>query len=567
MSDLDNNPMKSGIVISLILILSLGLNFYAIWWGLPSQSRNQLYYSGKSQIKSETDLITESMVTKSLTDGKSLPTSVYNPIRTYHPFEESILKSVSNMNPCKLDFNPKYYFYGSLYIYLVAFFLGIGALLNILTITTDIQFYFLHPFEMAKIYLVGRSLSALLATMSVYLTYLIGKKIRGEGHGLLAAIIMAITPVFVINAHFLVPDVTMVFFVTLSFFFLVRILESDRMKYYILFGITSGLAGSSKYPGGLILFVLPLSFLIRDYSKQSLRKTRERSIIKKLLLTFLSALLTFVILNPYMFFYSKKTGRVINIYLQQYGHIAQNFLSTLFSFVNLTRWGLSCPLLIISALGLMLFIRQGKKSEKLAVIWIALYYLFFALAKFQMVRYILPIVPFLALAGAFSILSICRWLKEKSLHWMLYLFTCMIIISLGWVFLYTVAFENIMSGEIRTEAGRWISKNIPENSKIGMVRDPWQFEIPPLNKEKYRLVIINNAEQLAEKECSYFIISDFQQWSGMMEILRSHNSYIKIKEFEKCPCILGISFPKGNPPHDWKYIYPTTTVFKRVKGE
>ena len=563
MSDLDNSHIKSRIAIFLIIILSLGLNFYAIWWGLPSQSRNQLYYSDKSQIKSETDLITESMVTQSLTDVKSLPTSAYNPIRTYHPFEESILKSVSNMNPGKLDFDPKYYFYGSLYIYLVSFFLGIGALLNILTITSNIQFYFLHPFEMAKIYLVGRSLSALLATMSVYLIYLIGKRMRGEGHGLLSAIIMAITPVFVINAHFLVPDVTMVFFVTLSFSFLVRTLESDRMKYYILFGIASGLAGSSKYPGGLIIFVLPLSFLIRDYSKQSLKKIRERSTINKLLLAFLSALLTFVILNPYMFFYSEKTGQVVNIYIQVYGHIAQDLLSTLFNFANLTRWGLSWPLLIISVLGLILFICQGKKSEKLAVIWIALYSLFFALAKQQMVRYILPIVPFLALASAFSILPIYRWLKEKSLHLMLYLFTCMIIISLGWSFLYTVAFENIMSGEIRTEAGRWISKNIPENSKIGMVRDPWQFEMPPLNKGKYRLVIINNAEQLAEKECSYFIISDFQQ-SRMKETLLSHNFYIKMKEFEKCPCILGISFPKDNPPHDWKYIYPTITVFKRV---
>ena len=41
-----------------------------------------------------------------------------NPLESLHPDEGNILNALTNMNPSKFDFNPRFYNYPSLHIYM-----------------------------------------------------------------------------------------------------------------------------------------------------------------------------------------------------------------------------------------------------------------------------------------------------------------------------------------------------------------------------------------------------------------------------------------------------------------
>jgi 4-amino-4-deoxy-L-arabinose transferase-like glycosyltransferase len=150
------------------------------------------------------------------------------------------------------DFNPHFFDYPSLYIYVqlavacARFVLGASAgMWNSLGNVTDANFY-----------LWGRVVTAGLGTATVYLVYLIGSR-WGARHALLAAALMAVLPNHVRESHFVLTDVPMAFFTTLSFLLTLRALEKRTLGAFAWAGAVAGLAAATKYYGGLIL-VAPL---------------------------------------------------------------------------------------------------------------------------------------------------------------------------------------------------------------------------------------------------------------------------------------------------------------------
>lgn len=148
------------------------------------------------------------------------------------------------------DFNPHFFDYPSLYLYLqlvvasVRFLLGASAgLWMSLQQVTDIDFY-----------LWGRLLTAALGTATVYLVYLIGSR-WGARQALLAAGLMAVLPNHVRESHFVLTDVPMTFFVTLSFLLTLRALEKLTVGAFAWAGAAAGLAAATKYYGGVMLIV------------------------------------------------------------------------------------------------------------------------------------------------------------------------------------------------------------------------------------------------------------------------------------------------------------------------
>jgi dolichyl-phosphate-mannose--protein O-mannosyl transferase len=76
------------------------------------------------------------------------------------------------------------------------------------TYESNIQFF----------YVVGRLITAILGTITIYFAYLIGQEYNKRA-GMITALLFAIFPLFVKNSHFITPDIPLVLFVMVVMFF------------------------------------------------------------------------------------------------------------------------------------------------------------------------------------------------------------------------------------------------------------------------------------------------------------------------------------------------------------
>ncbi|HZU37859.1 MAG TPA: glycosyltransferase family 39 protein [Gemmataceae bacterium] len=99
----------------------------------------------------------------------------------------------------------------------------------------------------------GRLPSALAATGAVLLVYVLGRRAMSASAGLLAALVLATATLFTAAAHFANPDALLNLFTTWTLFWFWRGVAEGQRSWFILAGISSGLAVLAKGPVGLVL--------------------------------------------------------------------------------------------------------------------------------------------------------------------------------------------------------------------------------------------------------------------------------------------------------------------------
>ena len=97
-----------------------------------------------------------------------------------------------------------------------------------------------------QIHLVGRGVSALADTISVFLLYFIGKRLYNRTVGLLASALSAMAVALIQQAHFFTVDSVANMFVVMGILFAVRAMYSYSVVNYALFGCALGLAVASR---------------------------------------------------------------------------------------------------------------------------------------------------------------------------------------------------------------------------------------------------------------------------------------------------------------------------------
>jgi 4-amino-4-deoxy-L-arabinose transferase-like glycosyltransferase len=107
----------------------------------------------------------------------------------------------------------------------------------------------------------ARMLSTIWSVIILIVVYRIGSESNHRRSALLATFILAINPAFLYYSHSAYMEITQVFFLLLSFYFLFRVEKQDRLKYYWLSGLFLGLSLITKY-SSLVLFVYFIFWLL-----------------------------------------------------------------------------------------------------------------------------------------------------------------------------------------------------------------------------------------------------------------------------------------------------------------
>lgn len=151
------------------------------------------------------------------------------------------------------DFHPYFFDYGGLTLYLHT---AVGAF-AFLSGASDGRWTSLDAFWEGDMLVAGRTVTALLGALTIVVVFFIGLR-WGRTVALVSALVMAVLPAHVREAHFVLTDTPLTLLVAVTLLLAMRAVEAPRIGAVALAGLTAGMAAAVKYNGGAAL-IMPLT--------------------------------------------------------------------------------------------------------------------------------------------------------------------------------------------------------------------------------------------------------------------------------------------------------------------
>lgn len=255
----------------------------------------------------------------------------------------------------------------------------------------------------------SRYITAAFGVGTVFLTYLLSKKIFSKRVGLLAALFLTFNYRNVMNSHITLPDIYNAFFILLALISYWNLYKKPDRKNYLIAGLLAGLAFSIKYQYFAIIPLFFIHFKLVFENKFSLKKLFDI----KFIMSGFAIILVFLLTNPYFFMNLeivigkmqeefKKYGmgtNTLNLYPLSYlYHIDYGPIQFVLVILGLT-WGL---------------IKKTYKSIFLLSLVIPSYYMFiyYSHGGFY-VRNFIPTTPILLIFASLIICEITGFIQSK----------------------------------------------------------------------------------------------------------------------------------------------------------
>ncbi|RME37042.1 MAG: hypothetical protein D6788_10335, partial [Planctomycetota bacterium] len=222
------SPRVERIMLSAILLLYAAVACTGITWGLPARRIDPYLFSGppwpgeviftragagakltpqtRSRLGADVDLDplrTPDHQPVLLTEHEEDLARIYLRYRlyTYQPDEMITMMALAGMDPRRLQFDPRLYQYGGLFLYPVGGLIAATSLTGWIDLRSDVTFYLDAPEAFGRFYVVARAYTAAWGALGVLLVFGVARRLGGSRAGLLAALLFALMPVVVCMAH------------------------------------------------------------------------------------------------------------------------------------------------------------------------------------------------------------------------------------------------------------------------------------------------------------------------------------------------------------------------------
>jgi len=241
-----------------------------------------------------------------------------------------------------------------------------------------------------------------VGALSVCLIYILGKKLFSEKIGLYSAVLFLLIPLHIIYSAKILTDVLFTFFVLLTFFSFWKGYEENNKKYKVLFGAFLALTLLSRYTALWIMPIFLIYFLLRD---KSIKFLKDKYL-------WYSVLAFFGILIPWfiygIFEYNNPIGAFIHgAKASRYWGGVQSWY---FFFEYWWQMFSIIGFVFIIALIYILYKRDFFKKEiYLLLIWFAFFLGMAIYMPHKEDRFILAILPAIALISGYFIDKIKRY--------------------------------------------------------------------------------------------------------------------------------------------------------------
>ena len=313
--------------------------------------------------------------------------------------------------------NPHWFPLGSILIYIMVFFRSIIELFTNID-ALDMRF-------------AGRTLSALADVGSIFLVYVLGRRMFGRGVGLLAAAFTALAVIHIQNSHFYRPETFTVLFTLASFWAMLRMVERKRLQDSALLGLMVGLALAPKVNVLPLLLPLALAYWYRvldslDGQLSDVTPVAVQRVLGHAALAAIVAVAVFFVSAPYAFLdwgafwgdLSFQFKMVRNAGLLPFTVQYINTPPFLYQLQQSAVWGLGLPLGVVAWLGVpftavMVYVRKKtRRSDLLLLAWVVPSFLIIESFEVRFLRYVFPLIPFLILMGSRMLLWLVEWTRR-----------------------------------------------------------------------------------------------------------------------------------------------------------
>ncbi|MDD4900817.1 MAG: glycosyltransferase family 39 protein [Patescibacteria group bacterium] len=402
------------------------------------------------------------------------------------------------------------------YFYLLPFilFFILLRLLGVFTSLSSLKEF--GTIDYLKFLPFARFLTVLMGMISIYFLYKITQKIfNNKWVSLLAAFFLSSSLMFVQVAHLARVWIPQVMTILLAFCLIIILYQrrEDKLKDYLLVGLSIGLAFGTHVVG----LAVYASFFTAHYLKNASKKIKDIFILNKYFwlvnLVIIMCYFLLFYLNPYGFKnYINKQGRI----LPNISYLSQNNLSDDIANAGLHRDFFDKmayypnallqhePLLVLlSLLGFVILFLRERKIFYIIVSFIIVYYPVISFVGWEP-RYILPVVPFMALAAGYGISALYKKINKAAvISSLVPIMIIIFAIPLIWDY-------RIIQPGTRLTARGWIYKNIPAGSSI-INFDP----ALELNENQSCLADINKfASSYFTKKRAYLLSQPEEEYPG-----------------------------------------------------
>lgn len=327
---------------------------------------------------------------------------------------------------------------------------------------------FTNPAQAA---LVGRTISAVLSTLSVAVVYRLGSEAVSRRVGLVAALFACFGVVPVVQAHMALPDSAMAFWSVLCYYWSWRIYRTGRWQHYVAAGVAAGLIVATKYNGSLAALAIVVAHLVggREQGRDLWGLLRDL----RLWLAVSVSVLALIAGSPYLVLAHR-----------EYAAIAEYQVSSLgFSLRATSPWWWVIRSLVWqeSLVGIAMWVGVGwaiVRRDALDWILIAVLvpsFLYIGSWTRESLHYLLHLYPLLSLAAARAVDGgVCRLLGDHRLsaRHVCSLGTAALLLAPGAVRL--VRHDAQLSlPDTRAAAAAWIEASVPAGTRLAMTWLPY----------------------------------------------------------------------------------------------
>jgi 4-amino-4-deoxy-L-arabinose transferase-like glycosyltransferase len=397
-----------------------------------------------------------------------------------HPDEPTTVRRAALMSD-NSDWNPHHFNYPSMLFDVVAVFTRVYDWVNgqpgSVTASIDMQNIGVGLTTKSGVFLALRALTAVLSVAMCLLAYWVVLRVTGRVlAALLAGLLLAVSPVAIINGLFITPDTYSGVFTAIALLGAVGIVRRGRRLDYAIAGVGLGLAATSKYNAAVVAVPVIVAHLIRHRASAWRRP--------EVVLSGVTAVVTFVLLTPAAILDFDHVAAGVTREARHYagGHGGWEG-GAFWYYLSALR---PDTLLLAGACLSVLCLRSRHRREVAVVLSFAAAY--GALLSFQYVRFarnLLPIMPALAMLAGFTAAVGADQLGRlpRSLRTVLAAAaTAVVTVGLAVAFTTAVGASQRLEERPRLEALQWLTAHVPVGSRVVVERYG-----PYIPRGRYRL--------------------------------------------------------------------------------
>jgi hypothetical protein len=320
--------------------------------------------------------------------------------------------------------------------------------------------------EPTTVFLVARLTSVALATASVGLVYVAGVHLFDRWSGLLAGAVLAVAFLPVFYAHQAINDAPTLAAVALSLVGAALAVRRGRAAEYVLAGFGAGVAAPMKYNAGIILLGLVGAATVRFVGGERRRATLG------LIGGGVAGIAGFLLLHPYAildFPVFRDAMRFLVDYNARPPLVGERQNNGWLYYAWTLTWGFGWGPLVLALLGGLIAIRRDPGAGVVAIPTVLLFWLYMGSQGRYFGRYMLPIVPVLALlagyGGVQATKTVATWRRRLAVPAAGVVATA----ALAQGIVYSVHSDVILSRtDTRTELREWMVEHVPPKTRFVM---------------------------------------------------------------------------------------------------